>query len=75
MQPLLDKAADIKAAVVDLKERLKHLKKDKAGESEVEALEADIREQEKTFAGFIKLSIWGAAISIGILIFMALVNA
>ena len=25
----------------------------------------DIREQEKTFAGFIKLSIWGAAISIG----------
>lgn len=35
----------------------------------------DIREQEKTFAGFIKLSIWGAAISIGILIFMALVNA
>ncbi|HRK43370.1 MAG TPA: aa3-type cytochrome c oxidase subunit IV [Gemmobacter sp.] len=35
----------------------------------------DIREQEKTFAGFIKLSIWGAAISIGVLIFMALVNA
>ena len=47
MQPLLDKAADIKAAVVDLKERLKQLKKDKAGESEMEALEADIREKEK----------------------------
>lgn len=47
MQPLLDKAAGIKAAVVDLKERLKQLKKDKAGESEMEALEADIREKEK----------------------------
>ena len=35
----------------------------------------DIREQEKTFAGFIKFSIWGAAISIGVLIFMALANA
>ena len=35
----------------------------------------DSREQEKTFAGFIKLSIWGAAISIGVLIFMALANA
>ncbi|SFZ79556.1 N-6 DNA methylase [Chitinimonas taiwanensis] len=47
MQPLLDKAAEIKAAVVDLKERLKQLKKDKADESEIEALEADIREKEK----------------------------
>ncbi len=35
----------------------------------------DIRAQEKTFAGFIKLSVWTAGISIGILIFMALVNA
>ena len=35
----------------------------------------DIREQEKTFAGFIRLSIWGAAVSIGVLIFMALANA
>lgn len=47
MQPLLDEAADIKAAVVDLKERLKKLKKGKADESEIEALEADIREKEK----------------------------
>lgn len=47
MQPLLYKAADIKAAVVDLKERLKQLKKDKAEENEIEALEADIREKEK----------------------------
>ena len=35
----------------------------------------DIKEQEKTFAGFIKLSCWVAGISIGILIFLALVNA
>lgn len=35
----------------------------------------DIRVQEKTFAGFIRMVTWGAGISIGILIFMALVNA
>lgn len=35
----------------------------------------DIRAQEKTYEGFIRLSIWGAGISIGILIFMALANA
>ncbi len=35
----------------------------------------DISEQEKTFAGFVRLTVWGAAISIGILIFIALVNA
>ena len=35
----------------------------------------DIREQEKTYNGFIRLSIWGAVISIAILIFMALANA
>lgn len=35
----------------------------------------DIREQEKTFAAFIRFSTWGAAISIGVLIFMALANA
>jgi hypothetical protein len=35
----------------------------------------DIKVQEKTFEGFIRFSVWGAAISIGILIFMALVNA
>ena len=35
----------------------------------------DIREHEKTFANFIKFSIWTAGISIGILIFMTLVNA
>jgi Ni,Fe-hydrogenase I cytochrome b subunit len=31
--------------------------------------------QEKTFAGFIRLVTWGAVISIGILIFLALANA
>lgn len=35
----------------------------------------DIREQEKTFAGFLRLSAWVAGIAIGILIFLALVNA
>lgn len=35
----------------------------------------DITAQEKTFAGFLRMVMWGAGISIGILIFMALVNA
>ena len=35
----------------------------------------DIRAHEKTFAGFIKMSVWVAAISIGALIFLALANA
>ncbi|MFN3823469.1 MAG: aa3-type cytochrome c oxidase subunit IV [Pseudorhodobacter sp.] len=35
----------------------------------------DVNVQEKTFAGFIRMTTWGAGISIGILIFMALVNA
>lgn len=35
----------------------------------------DISEQEKTFNGFIRMTVWGAAISIGVLIFIALVNA
>ena len=35
----------------------------------------DVREQEKTFAGFIKAAMIVAGVSIGILIFMALVNA
>jgi hypothetical protein len=34
----------------------------------------DTRAQEKTFDGFIRFSIWGAGISIAILIFMALAN-
>lgn len=35
----------------------------------------DTSEQEKTFNGFIRMTVWGAAISIGVLIFIALVNA
>ena len=35
----------------------------------------DIREQEKTFAGFIRFTSWGAALSIGVLVFLALANA
>lgn len=35
----------------------------------------DIRVQEKTFAGFIKMTKWVIGITICILIFMALVNA
>lgn len=35
----------------------------------------DIREQEKTFAGFIRFTIWGAALSIAVLVFLALANA
>lgn len=35
----------------------------------------DIRAQEKTFAGFVRMTTWVAGISIAILIFMALVNS
>lgn len=35
----------------------------------------DIRDQEKTFAGFIRMATWGIGISIGVLIFLALVNS
>ena len=37
--------------------------------------EMNITEQEKTFEGFIKVTVWTTAISIGILIFLALVAA
>lgn len=35
----------------------------------------DVREQEKTFAGFVRLTTWGAGIAIGVLIFLALANS
>lgn len=35
----------------------------------------DIRAQEKTFAGFIRISIGVAGIALGILVFLALVNS
>ena len=47
MQPLLDEAAQIKAGVVDLKEQLKRLKKDKAGDNELLALTTQILEKDK----------------------------
>lgn len=35
----------------------------------------DIRANEKTFEGFIRLAIWTVCIAIAVLIFMGLVNA
>ena len=35
----------------------------------------DIREHEKTFEGFIRMTIWGAGISVAVLIFLALANS
>lgn len=35
----------------------------------------DIKVQEKTFAGFIRFSMWGAGLSIGFLILLALTNS
>jgi Ni,Fe-hydrogenase I cytochrome b subunit len=35
----------------------------------------DIKVQEKTFAGFVRMSTWGAVISVLVLIFLALANA
>lgn len=34
----------------------------------------DIRAHEKTFEGFVRLSIWVAAVSVAVLIFAGLVN-
>lgn len=47
MQPLLDDAAQIKATVVDLKEQLKRLKKEKASDTELLALTTETQEKEK----------------------------
>lgn len=47
MQPLLDEAAQIKAAVVDLKEQLKRLKKGKASDAEQLVVTTRIQEQDK----------------------------
>lgn len=47
MQPLIDRAAKLKAEMVDLKEQLKHLKKAKASDDVLEAQDAKIREKDK----------------------------
>lgn len=48
MQPLMDGAAKLKAEVVDLKEKLKRIKRDKAADKVLEALDAQIREKDKS---------------------------
>ena len=35
----------------------------------------DVREQEKTFAGFIRMSIWVVVAAIAVLVFLGLTNA
>jgi hypothetical protein len=35
----------------------------------------DIRDKERTFEGFIRMTMWGAGIAIGVLIFLALANS
>lgn len=46
MQPLLDRAAVARSTAVDLKDRLKRLKKEKAAPTKLAAVEAQIREQD-----------------------------
>jgi type I restriction enzyme M protein len=47
MRPLLDSAAELKTEVVDLKEQLKRLKKEKAAADVLEAHDAQIREKDR----------------------------
>ncbi len=47
MQPLLEEAASIKVKVVDLKEQLKQLKKDKVDKAKLDAVSEQIIEREK----------------------------
>lgn len=47
MKPLLDEAAQIRATVVDLKDQLKRLKKDKASDTQLLALTSQIQEKDK----------------------------
>ena len=47
MQPLLDEAAEIRAAIVDLKEQLRDLKRAGGPALEIEALEVEIAEKQK----------------------------
>lgn len=48
MQPLRDKAAGLRAEVVEVKERLKRLKKEKGSSAQIVTLEGDIRERERS---------------------------
>lgn len=48
MQPLRDKAAGLRAEVVEVKERFKRLKKEKGSSAQIVTLEGDIRERERS---------------------------
>ena len=37
--------------------------------------EMNTQEQEKTFEGFVRYTIWGIVVSIGILLFLAIFNS
>jgi len=47
MQPLLDEAAEVRAAIVDLKEQLRDLKRASGPALQIEALETEIAEKQK----------------------------
>jgi type I restriction enzyme M protein len=47
MQPLLDEAGRIKESLVELKEQLRQLKKEKAGQKELKPLKTNINQKEK----------------------------
>ena len=48
MQPLLDEAAEFRAAIVDLKEQLRDLKRSDAPKAKIDAIEIKIAEKQKT---------------------------
>lgn len=47
MQPLIDEAAQVKAAVIDLKDKLRQIKRDKAKAAAINAVTLEIQEKEK----------------------------
>ena len=47
MQPLQDEAADVRAAIVDLKEQLRDLKRANAAKAKIDSIEAEIAEKQK----------------------------
>jgi type I restriction enzyme M protein len=47
MQPLQDEAAEVRAAIVDLKERLRDLKRANPKASQIEAIENEVAEKQK----------------------------
>lgn len=52
-----------------------HLLKRKTPMAEHKHGEMDVKDQEKTFEGFVRYSVWTIVVSIGILLFLALVNS